>query len=74
MSNIQLYNFDGHEVRITDRDENPWFVFTDLCRILGYANPSDVKNKMVREKYQSSISLDSGGSPAILNTPVRKIK
>lgn len=35
MNDIQLYNFNGNDIRITDRDGNPWFVARDVCQVLG---------------------------------------
>lgn len=41
MSDVQLYSFDGAQVRtLTDENGEPWFVAKDVCAILGYANPS----------------------------------
>jgi len=37
---IQLYNFKGNDVRIVDRDGNPWFIAKDVCDELGIGNPS----------------------------------
>jgi prophage antirepressor-like protein len=63
-TSIQLFDFHGRDIRITDQEGNPWFVFTDLCEILGYKNPSKTA-QMIREKYKSNIELGSG-SPAII--------
>jgi len=31
---IQLHDFQGNDVRITDREGNPWFVARDVCNVL----------------------------------------
>ena len=64
MGEIQLFNFHGHEVRIADREGNPWWVLADLCEVLGYTNVSKTASR-VREKYKANLSLGSG-SPAII--------
>ena len=64
-TDIQLFDFHGQDVRITDRNGNPWFVFTDLCSILGYANSSKTKT-MIRGKYISNIELGLTGPPTII--------
>lgn len=34
------FNFGGHDIRVIVRDGAPWFVATDVCAALGYANTS----------------------------------
>lgn len=34
------FNFGGHAIRVIVRDGAPWFVATDVCAALGYANTS----------------------------------
>lgn len=41
-SRIELFKFDGAEVRTVMRDGEPWFVASDACRILGLANGREV--------------------------------
>ena len=38
MSNIQMFNYQEHQVRTVIINGNPWFVAKDICEILGYAN------------------------------------
>lgn len=41
MSDVQLYSFDGNQVRtLTDEQGEPWFVAKDVCDILGLTNVS----------------------------------
>lgn len=41
MSDVQLYSFNGNQVRtLTDEHGEPWFVAKDVCTILGYTNAS----------------------------------
>ena len=65
MADIQLFDFHGNDVRITDQEGNLWFVFTDLCAILGYSDPSRTLN-MIREKYRSNIELGPHAPNAII--------
>lgn len=41
MSNIELFNFEGNEVRTVIMNDDIWFVGKDVCNILGYSNPRD---------------------------------
>ena len=38
MNNLQLFDFEGHEVRTLTIDDNPCFVGNDVAKILGYSN------------------------------------
>jgi prophage antirepressor-like protein len=38
MNEIVKFAFEGKNVRITDRNGNPWFVAKDVCNILGLEN------------------------------------
>lgn len=38
--NLVPYQFDGHQIRVVDRDGVPHFVGADVARALGYTNPS----------------------------------
>ena len=51
MSDVQLYSFDGNQVRtLTDEQGEPWFVAKDVCAVLGYANPSKAINDHVDDE------------------------
>ncbi|WP_217433769.1 Bro-N domain-containing protein [Caulobacter sp. S45] len=38
--------FEDYPVRIHVRDEEPWFVLADVCRVLEIANPSDAAARL----------------------------
>lgn len=40
MNEIQIFNFQGSEVRVVNVDNEPWFVGKDICQALGYADPT----------------------------------
>ena len=41
------FDYDGQEVRVVEINGEPWFVGTDVARVLGYANPSDALGRLV---------------------------
>jgi prophage antirepressor-like protein len=41
MSNLQVFNFDSHNIRIVLIDGVEYWVAKDVAQALGYANPSD---------------------------------
>lgn len=52
MTQLVPFFFNGLDVRVTDRDGNPWFVLADVCRVLGLSNPSQAASTLDDdEKY-----------------------
>ena len=46
MNNIVPFNFKGNQVRVVDRDGDPWFVAADVCAVLEIVNPSDAIKRL----------------------------
>ena len=40
------FQFEGEDVRLLDRDGEPWFVLADVCRVLEIGNPSDAAARL----------------------------
>lgn len=38
MNEVQLFNFENHEVRSLLLNNEPWFVGKDVADVLGYSN------------------------------------
>lgn len=41
MNEIQLFNFEGNQVRTLSIDSEPYFVGKDVADVLGYKNTRD---------------------------------
>ena len=39
MNNLQIWNYEGTEVRTVEVNGEPWFVGKDVATVLGYAKP-----------------------------------
>lgn len=46
MSRLQIFNFNGAEVRTVEKDGQPWFVLKDVCDVLELSNPRMVKDRL----------------------------
>ena len=40
------FQFEGTDVRVTDREGAPWWVLNDVCRVLGISNPHDAAQRL----------------------------
>lgn len=47
MNEVQLFNFENHEVRSLLINSEPWFIGKDVADILGYSNVNDALKKHV---------------------------
>lgn len=50
MNEVQLFNFENHEVRSLLINSEPWFVGKDVAEVLGYTNPSKALSDHVEEE------------------------
>lgn len=45
-ADVQLFEFHRHPVRVVNIDSEPWFVLSDLCRVLSIQNARDVAARL----------------------------
>ena len=62
-------SFNDDNVRILGTSEKPLFVVTDLCKILGLTNTTEVL-RHIPDKWRSSVSLKTGKSTNFQNCSV----
>lgn len=43
---VSLFNFCGEDVRVIDRDGEPWFVLSEVCKSIGIENTRNVKARL----------------------------
>lgn len=46
MNEIQIFNYNSHEIRTVQIDGEPWFILKDVCNILHIGNAADVYNRL----------------------------
>lgn len=71
MSGIVPFQFESHEVRAIERDGDPWFILTDVCRVLDIANPSQAAGRLDDDE-RGLCQIDTPGgmqSIIIVNEP-----
>ena len=61
MQDIELYNFEGNEVRTLVKDDEVWFVGKDVCNVLGFTNPRDAIRNHVFEDDKGVETIDTLG-------------
>lgn len=61
MNEVQLFNFENHEVRSLLINSEPWFVGKDVADVLGYQNGSRDINRHVDEEDRLTRRFDGTG-------------
>ena len=61
MNNLQVFNYNGNEVRTIQKDGEPWWVLKDVCEVLGLSSPHKVFDRLDEdEKGRNQITTPGG--------------
>ena len=70
---LQVFSFIGRKVRVVEQDGEFWFVAVDVCKILGYSNPSRALDLHVESDERNTLTICEGnrGYPTmnVINEP-----
>ena len=70
-SSLIPFSYDGQEVRVVEINGEPWFVGTDVARVLGYANPSDALGRLdPDERGVATLALSEGSRVVTRERPI----
>lgn len=70
-SSLIPFNYDGQEVRVVEINGEPWFVGTDVARVLGYVNPSDALGRLdPDERSVATLALSEGSRVVTRERPI----
>ncbi|MDH1429130.1 Bro-N domain-containing protein [Comamonas aquatica] len=61
MADITPFNFGAHAVRVITRNNQPWFVASDVCNALGYINSRDAVAKHLDDDEKGVANSDTLG-------------
>jgi len=61
MSNIIPFNYNSNQVRVIIKDEEPWWVLKDVCRILGLDSTHKVACRLDEDERNLIPVIDSQG-------------
>lgn len=66
MNELQIFNYNGNEVRTVQIDGEPWWVLKDVCDVLELSNPSRVAERL-EDDERSNFKLGRQGEAIIIN-------
>lgn len=61
MNDIQIFNYGDFPVRTVLQDGEPWWVLTDVCRVLGLTTPARVAERLDEDEKGVSLTHTPGG-------------
>lgn len=61
MSKLQIFNYNGKEVRTIQKDGEPWWVLKDVCEILGISHVKDTVNRLEEDEVGQTEVIDRLG-------------
>lgn len=66
-----MFHYKGMEVRITEKDGEPWFVLKDVCQILDLSTPARVAERLDPDEKGMSLTHTLGGPQemTVVNEP-----
>jgi prophage antirepressor-like protein len=59
---VSAFSFEGADVRVLNRSDEPWWVLADVCDVLSIANPRNVSAKLDEDEKGVQI-VDTLGGP-----------
>lgn len=65
---LQVFNFNGNNIRVIEKDGQPWWIAKDVCEILELSNPT-VAIAELEEDERAKYSLGRQGEANIINEP-----
>lgn len=67
MNEVQIFSFEGNQVRTVEIGGEPWFVGRDVASVLGYSNPSKAVIIHVDDEDKQILSSQNGNLGNIPN-------
>ena len=64
MNDLQIFNYNGNEVRTIQKEGEPWWVLKDVCVVLGLKNPTMIAERLEDDEVTK---FNLGGLSGVTN-------
>jgi len=61
MNEIEIFNYNGQQVREIEIGGNPWWILKDVCDVLGIRQVKDVAGRLEADERGKTVVIDSLG-------------
>ncbi len=65
MEALLPFDFEDNVVRVVDRDGEPWFVLSDVCRVLDVMNTSDANRRLDDDEKDTLDNIEGIAGPQV---------
>lgn len=62
---LQLFNFNGSQIRTIEKGNEPWFVLKDVCEVLDLGQVAGVKRRLAEDVITNHPLLTPGGQQQV---------
>ena len=59
--NLNIWEYEQHEIRIVEKDSEPWWVLADVCKVLELTTPSRVAERLEKDEVSQTHTIDRMG-------------
>lgn len=59
---IKVWNYENSEVRTIEKDGEPWFVLSDICKVLGLTSPHKIADRLDTDEKGRNLIPTLGGN------------
>lgn len=66
MNGLQIFNYNSQEIRTVEKDGALWWVLADVCKVLGFTNPTMIAERL-DEDERAKLGLGRQGEANIIN-------
>ena len=63
MNEIQVFQYESNEIRVVEKPDGPWWVLSDVCRVLDVANPRNISARLDEDEKGVHQIDTPGGKP-----------
>lgn len=63
MNGLQIFTYNGNEVRTVQKDGEPWWVLKDVCEVLGISDARRVAERLEEDEWSQTPVIDTLGRP-----------
>ena len=57
---VQIFEYQGNEVRTIQHGDEVWWVLRDVCRVLSLSNPAKVAQRLDEDEKDITLSYTPG--------------
>ena len=58
---IRVWNYESSEVRTVQVNGEPWFVLSDVCKVLELSTPARVAERLEKDEVSQTHTIDRMG-------------